>query len=30
VILKNGSHFLVEDLHDEYAAALLGFLREIG
>ena len=30
VILSGGSHFLVEDLHDDYAAALLAFLKEIG
>lgn len=30
VILSGGSHFLVEDLHDDYAAALLTFLQEIG
>ena len=29
VILKGGSHFLVEDQHDDYAAALLDFLQEI-
>jgi haloalkane dehalogenase len=29
VILQGGSHFLVEDLHDDYAAALLDFLNEI-
>lgn len=30
VILKGGSHFLVEDIPDAYGAALLDFLREIG
>ena len=30
VILSGGSHFLVEDMHDDYAAALLAFLNEIG
>lgn len=30
VILSGGSHFLVEDLHEDYAAALLSFLRDIG
>lgn len=29
VILKGGSHFLVEDVPDDYAAALLAFLDEI-
>ena len=30
VILKGGSHFLVEDIPDAYGAALLDFLKEIG
>ena len=30
VILSGGSHFLVEDMHEEYATALLAFLHEIG
>lgn len=30
VILTGGSHFLVEDMHEDYAAALLSFLRDIG
>jgi len=30
VILKGGSHFLVEDIPDEYGAALAEFLKEIG
>lgn len=30
VILKGGSHFLVEDIPDAYGAALLEFLKEIG
>lgn len=30
VILRGGSHFLVEDIPDDYAAALLDFLRDIG
>jgi haloalkane dehalogenase len=30
VILKGGSHFLVEDIPEEYGAALLNFLQEIG
>ena len=29
VILKGGGHFLVEDIPDDYAAALLAFLDEI-
>ena len=30
VILSGGSHFLVEDMHEAYATALLQFLTEIG
>jgi len=30
LILKGGSHFLVEDIPDAYGAALLDFLKEIG
>lgn len=30
VILKGGSHFLVEDIPDAYGAALLDFLKETG
>ena len=30
VILKGGSHFLVEDIPNAYGAALLDFLKEIG
>ena len=30
VILKGGSHFLVEDIPDAYGAALLDFLKKIG
>jgi haloalkane dehalogenase len=30
VILKGGSHFLVEDVPQDYGAALLRFLQEIG
>ena len=30
VILKGGSHFLVEDCPEDYGAALLSFLTEIG